>query len=52
LFLFTRGEFINRGTSHGPWLPIYGVGGTVVLIVLKKFRNIEAGTGRSPACLV
>ena len=39
LFLFTRGEFINRGTSHGPWLPIYGVGGTVVLIVLKKFRN-------------
>ena len=20
LFLFTRGEFINRGTSHGPWL--------------------------------
>ena len=39
LFLFTRGEFINRGTSHGPWLSIYGVGGTVVLIVLKKFRN-------------
>lgn len=39
LFLFTRGEFINRGTSHGPWLPIYGVGGTVVLIVFKKIQK-------------
>lgn len=39
LFLFTEGEFINRGTSYGPWLPIYGFGGLVILVLLKKFRD-------------
>lgn len=24
---------------HGPWLPIYGFGGLLILILLKKFRN-------------
>lgn len=31
--------FVNRGTMFGPWLPIYGFGGTFVLIVLKKIRD-------------
>ncbi len=31
--------FVNRGTMFGPWLPIYGVGGTMVLVVLKRFRE-------------
>jgi len=31
--------FVNRGTMHGPWLPIYGAGGSLVLIALKKFRD-------------
>ena len=31
--------FVNRGTMFGPWLPIYGVGGTMVLVLLKKFRD-------------
>ena len=39
VFLFTDGEFINRGTSYGPWLPIYGFGGLVILVVLKRFRD-------------
>ncbi len=32
------GHVVNRGTLYGPWLPIYGVGGTLALIVLKKLR--------------
>lgn len=39
LHLFTNGEFVNRGTSYGPWLPIYGTGGVLVLIALKKLRD-------------
>ena len=29
--------FINRGVLHGPWLPIYGFGGLIIYILLKKF---------------
>jgi hypothetical protein len=39
LHLFMDGTFINRGVSHGPWLPIYGFGGVIVLVVLKKLRS-------------
>ena len=33
------GVFINRGTLFGPWLPIYGYGGVLILILLKPFRE-------------
>lgn len=33
------GVFVNRGTMFGPWLPIYGVGGTVGIILLKKIMD-------------
>ncbi|MBR4622258.1 MAG: DUF975 family protein [Ruminococcus sp.] len=33
------GEVINRGFMHGPWLPIYGCGCMLILILLKKFRH-------------
>ena len=33
------GVFVNRGVLHGPWLPIYGVGSLLVLILLKRFRE-------------
>lgn len=33
------GTFINRGVLHGPWLPIYGSGGLMILILLNKFRS-------------
>lgn len=39
LFLFQTGTFVNRGTFHGPWLPIYGAGGVLIVILLKKFRD-------------
>lgn len=36
---FNTGEIVNRGTMYGPWLPIYGYGGLLILILLKKYRN-------------
>lgn len=39
LNLFQYGFFANRGTLHGPWLQIYGWGLTLILLVLKDFRN-------------
>lgn len=37
LHLFGEGVFVNRGFFHGPWLPIYGTGGILILVLLKKF---------------
>lgn len=31
--------FVNRGVLHGPWLPIYGAGGLLILMLLNKFRR-------------
>ena len=31
--------FVNRGTLHGPWLPIYGVGGLLIVLLLKKYKK-------------
>lgn len=31
-----HGILVNRGTLHGPWLPIYGTGGVAILILLRK----------------
>lgn len=39
LHLITDGVFVNRGAMHGPWLPIYGSGGILILTLLKKFRD-------------
>lgn len=39
LHLFQSGEFVNRGTLHGPWLPIYGAGCIAMLVLLKNFRK-------------
>ena len=39
LHLINDGEFVNRGIMHGPWLPIYGTGGVLVLLLLNKFRD-------------
>ena len=36
------GEFANRGTLFGPWLPIYGTGGVVVLMLCARFRRNPA----------
>ena len=39
LFLLENGEFVNRGTLHGPWIPIYGVGGALIIVVLSSLRK-------------
>lgn len=39
LHLIQHGVFVNRGTMYGPWLPIYGTGGMLVLLLLKRFRK-------------
>lgn len=36
---FTEGVVAKRGMLHGPWLPIYGVGGVLILLLLNRFRN-------------
>ena len=38
LHLISDGEFVNRGVLHGPWLPIYGCGGVLILVVLNRLR--------------
>ena len=43
LHLVKDGVFINRGTMYGPWLPIYGAGGVLILILLNKFRRNPLG---------
>ena len=39
LHLIRNGVFVNRGALHGPWLPIYGYGGILILIFLNRFRK-------------
>ena len=29
--------FVNRGFCFGPWLPVYGVGGLLILVLCRKF---------------
>jgi len=38
-YFLMKGKLINRGVLHGPWLPIYGVGGLIVLILLNRLRK-------------
>ena len=38
----TDGTFVNRGVNHGPWLPIYGTGALVFLLLLNKVRDRPA----------
>lgn len=39
IHLIRDGMFVNRGTMYGPWLSIYGWGGLVILILLKRYRS-------------
>ena len=39
LHLLQTGDFVNRGTLHGPWLPIYGGGCAAILALLYKWRE-------------
>lgn len=40
--LFVRlstGQAVNRGFFHGPWLPVYGAGGLLILLLLSRLRG-------------
>lgn len=40
--LFTglsTGRLVNRGFFYGPWLPVYGVGGLLMLLLLGRLRQ-------------
>lgn len=39
LHLFEDGVFVNRGSLYGPWLPIYGFGGVITLLLLKRYSD-------------
>lgn len=39
LHLVNDGQFVNRGVLHGPWLPVYGSGVVLIVIMLYRFRK-------------
>lgn len=39
LHIVQSGEFVNRGVLLGPWLPIYGAGGVLVLFFLSRIQD-------------
>ncbi len=39
LYFVQGAGFVNRGTMYGPWLPIYGTGGVLILTLLYKLRK-------------
>ena len=36
IHLVEDGQFVNRGVLLGPWLPIYGSGGVIIVFLLRK----------------
>lgn len=36
IHIIEDGKLVNRGALHGPWLPIYGTGGVLGVLLLKK----------------
>lgn len=36
---FKTGHIVNRGVLHGPWLPIYDVGGVIMALFLHRFEK-------------
>jgi uncharacterized membrane protein len=33
------GQFVNRGSLYGPWIPIYGTGGVAIVLLLKQIAH-------------
>ncbi len=38
-FYVQDGTFCNRGFLYGPWLPVYGVGAVLMLLILRRFQK-------------
>ena len=39
IHLVNDGIFVNRGVLHGPWLPIYGGGVAMIVVLLARWRS-------------
>lgn len=39
IYVVTKQSLVNRGVYYGPYLPIYGVGGLLLWILLKKLNQ-------------
>lgn len=39
IHLVKDGIFVNRGVMHGPWLPVYGSGVAMILVILARWRR-------------
>lgn len=39
LHIIRYGEFVNKGALFGPWLPIYGYGSVIIILLLKRFKS-------------
>ena len=50
LHLIADGTFVNRGVLHGPWLPIYGTGSVMMLLLLNRCAGICAGGSAVRQC--
>lgn len=42
IYLVTEKAFINRGIYFGPYLPIYGIGGIFLYLLLRKLKHRPA----------
>lgn len=42
--LFQKGVLVKRGVLLGPWLPIYGCGGVLILFLLRRVRARPVAT--------
>lgn len=43
IFLIKDGEFCKRGFLYGPWLPVYGTGGVLFHLILRKLKKHPVG---------
>ena len=47
VFYFELGYgFVNRGFLFGPWLPVYGVGGMMIILSMQKWKARKIKLGR------
>lgn len=39
IYYMLDGHFVDRGFMYGPWLPVYGVGTILLLVLLRKVKK-------------
>ena len=46
LFIIEDNVLCNRGVLFGPWLPIYGFGGLVIVVIFYRFKEKKVKIGK------